>query len=482
MKKILSFLLLASLLLIHCTVYAEPDTNTTSNIVMEDSSLTPPDVSHAEAALLMDLKTGRLIYGKNIDEKLFPASTTKIMTGILALENGNLSDTVTATYEALKDITLEDSHMGILIGEELTFEQLVSGMLIYSANDAANVIAIHLAGSIDAFVEMMNAKAQELGMTNTHFSNACGIHAEDHYTTAQDLAILASYCMQNEKFREIVKTPTYSIPATNKYALERTLPNTNLFLARSRYNYYQPCTGIKTGHTSAAGYCLVSSAEYNDISLLAVVLKCNNTDEQQGAYSYIDSKNLFEFGFNNYSSKKIAAPGDVIADSKVYEAKNDTRVALTVPEEIYALISSSANVEDDIVAEVEMQENLAAPISKGTILGKVTYSHNGTQLAASDLIAANDVEQDKILLVIHTIMKVVASPFFFIPAILLIIIALIARGQKKKRDRKRKIQQLKRNKQRNSPDSSYYRAPDRNASRAEIRNSESKGSNSRYRK
>ena len=129
----------------------------------------------AESALLMDMKTGRVLYGKNIDERLFPASTTKMMTGILALESDSMNDTVTATYEAIKDITLQDSHMGILIGEELTMEQLVSGMLVYSANDAANVIAIHLAGSIEAFADKMNAKAQELGMQNTHFVNACGM-------------------------------------------------------------------------------------------------------------------------------------------------------------------------------------------------------------------------------------------------------------------------------------------------------------------
>lgn len=484
MKKTISFLISAVIMLVMPAAFAEPSegSGSSANIIMEDSSLTPPDVSHSEAALLMDLKTGRLIYGKNVDEKLFPASTTKIMTGILAIENGNPEDVVTATYEALKDITLEDSHMGILIGEELTFEQLVYGMLVYSANDAANVIAIHLAGSLDNFVAQMNAKAQELGMNNTHFVNACGMHNDEHYTTAEDLAILATYCMQNEKFREIVKTPVYQIAPTNKYGMERTLPNTNLFLARSRYHYYQPCTGIKTGHTSQAGYCLVSSAEYNDISLLAVVMKCNNTNEQKNAYSYVDSKNLFEFGFNNYVSKKISAPGDVISDSKVYEAKDDTRVALTVSEDIYALIPSSADIENDILFEVEKQSDLAAPIAKGTVLGKVTYSCRGTQIASADLVAANDVEQDKILFVIHIILKVITSPFFFIPVVLLLIIAVIAKSQKKKRDRKRKIQQLKRNKHRLSGDTGSYRTPDRNASRTEIRDSESKGSNSRYRR
>ena len=146
---------------------SQSDTNTTSQnanslpdgVTMEDPSLTPPNVQYAQSALLMDMASGRVLYSKNLDEKVYPASTTKIMTAILALEMGNMDDTVTATYDALKSITLEDSHMGILTGEELTLDQLVKGMLVYSANDAANVIAIHIAGSLDAFVDLMNQKA-----------------------------------------------------------------------------------------------------------------------------------------------------------------------------------------------------------------------------------------------------------------------------------------------------------------------------------
>lgn len=481
MKKLISVLLSLLLMTMPFGASAEPEDNSSSEITMEDSSLTPPDISHSEAALLMDMNTGRLILGKNTQKRMYPASTTKMMTGILALENGNLNDKVTATYDAIKDITLGDSHMGILIGEEFTLDQLLSGMLVYSANDAANVIAIHLAGSIDAFAEMMNQKAQELGMTNTHFVNACGIHNDEHYTTAEDLAKLAQYCMQNEKFREIVKMPIYSMPATNKYAQERNLQNTNLFLSslRSTYHYYEPCTGIKTGHTDKAGYCLVSSAEYKDISLLAVVLNAKNTDTQSGAYSYVDTKKMFEFGFNNYSSKKLASPGDVVHDSKVYEAKNGTRVALTVPDDIYVLLSSRADLDKDINASVELNsDSLTAPIEQGAVLGKVTYSANGVQLASSDLIAANSVKQDKILHVIHFFVKIITSPFFFVPAILIIILLIISDRQKKKRAKKRRMKQMRRNASRTADSS--YRLPNRNVSGAEIRDIKSKGSNSRY--
>ncbi len=451
----------------------------------EDESLTPPDVSYSKAALLMDMNTGRMIYGKNVDVKMYPASTTKMMTCILALEMGNMADIVTANYQALASITLDDSQIGILIGEEFTFEQLVYGMMVQSANDAANVIAIHLAGSIDAFVELMNQKAQELGMTNTHFVNACGIHDDNHYTTARDLAILARYAMQNETFRDIVKTVVYKIPPTSKYKVERVLTNTNLFLSpiRSAQHIYPPCTGIKTGHTSQSGYCLVASAEYNDTSLLAVSMGCPicpDPNDNEGAYSYIDTKNLFQFGFDNYLHQVIASPGDMVADKTVNEAKNNLRVALTVDNEVSALIPSRPESAAEIVPEITLPEVINAPVAKGDVIGTVTYTYKGTQIGAANLVATNDVELNYVLHVFNIVMKVIKSPFFFIPVILLIVIAIAAYRRKKKMERKRRIQQIRRNRQAGAENELNRRTPDRNASRTERQRSESKGSNSRY--
>ena len=452
---------------------------------MEDPSLKPPKVSYAQTALLMDMSSGRVLYSKNLDERVYPASTTKMMTGILALEMGNMSDSVTATYDALKSITLDDSHMGILIGENLTMEQLVNGMMVYSANDAANVIAIHLAGSMDAFVDIMNQKAQELGMTGTHFVNPCGSHDDNHYTTTRDLAILAKYAMKNEKFREIVKTPVYKIAPTNKYTTERILSNTNLFLgtSRSTYYYYQPAIGIKTGHTSQAGYCLVSAASHNGIELLSIVMNCKNVDTKEQAYSYIDSKALFEFGFDNYKHKPLVSKGDIVSDFKVYEAKDDMRVALTVENDLSALVPGKEADVSEITKTVDMPEQINAPIKKGDIIGTVTYSYKGVQIGSSNLIATNDVERNEIIHVIHIILNIVTSPFFLIPAILLIFILLISRHNKKKRERQRRIQQLKRNRQHNYPaNETGTRTPNRNASRTERINRETRGSNSRYRR
>ncbi len=461
---------------------ASAQTSLGSGITMEDPTLTPPDVSTSSAALLMDMNSGRVLFSKNLDERVFPASTTKIMTGIIALEQGNMNDVVSAPYEALKDITMDDSQMGILVGEELTMDQLIKGMLVYSANDAANVIAVHIAGSIDAFVSLMNQKARELGMTGTNFVNPCGSHDDNHYTTVRDLAVLSKYAMKNEQFREIVKMPIFNMDPTNKYSMARNLVNTNLFLSTSRssYHYYPPATGIKTGHTSQSGYCLVSSAEYDGTALMAIVMGCQNVDTKEKAYSYIDSRALFDFGFDNYAQQTIASVGDIISDSKVNEAKDDMRVAVTVESDVLALIPNRSGSIDEIETAVNLPEQLNAPIAKGDVLGAVTYTYNGIQVGTANLIATNDVERNNLLHVFHLIMGVVLSPFFLIPALLLIIIMLVAKAQKKKRERKRRIQHIK---QRTSQSNeSGKRTPDRNASRTERVDKETKGSNSRYKK
>ena len=331
----------------------------------------------------------------------------------------------------------------------------------------------------------MNQKAQELGMTGTHFVNPCGSHDDNHYTTARDLAILSKYAMKNEQFREIVKMPIYKIPATNKYTSERILVNTNLFLgtSRSTYYYYPPAIGIKTGHTSQAGYCLVSAASYNDTELLAIVMNCKNVDTKEQAYSYLDSKTLFDFGFDNYTHQPLAKVGDIVSDSKVYEAKNDMRVAVTVDNDVSALISNKEGSADLIKMSVNMPEQIAAPIKKGDILGTVTYTYQDVPVGEANLVATNDVERNNLLHVFHLILKVLTSPFFFIPAIILILIIMYARQRKKKLERQKRIQQLKRNRQRSYPDNETgTRTPNRNASRTERVDRETKGSNSRYRK
>ncbi len=459
--------------------YAAPDESDTSasdSIYMENSELKEPDIE-ATAAILTDVKTGRVLYSKNPQKKIYPASTTKIMTGILALEHGNLSDVVTANLSALAPITNEDSHMGILIGEQLTLEQLINGMLVYSANDAANVIATHLGGTPENFVQQMNEKALALGANNTNFVNAYGIHDDNHYTTAEDMVIIARYAMQNEKFREIVKTPIYKIAPTEKYTSERNLPNTNLFLSsyRSADFYDKSVTGVKTGSTNAAGYCLVTTAEKNGTELLSVVFKAPNKSA-----SYEDTKKLLKLGFENYTYTPIAISGNTIQESdKVYEAKDATRVALTVKEDVYALLPKDIDVTTDLEITSDLPKVIKAPIKKGEVLGTITYSYNGSELQTQDLIAANDVERDNIIFLYHIIINTLTHPLFYIPVILIIILIMISRANRRKQEalkRKRRLENARRNANAKNPD------PTRPRPSRYQENTTSKNPNSRYKR
>ena len=259
-----------------------------------------------ESAILIDVDTLEILYSKNPHQKLYPASTTKIMTGILAIELGNMDDIVTVDQEVV-DLT-DGSHIALEPGEKLSLEHLINALLIESANDAALAIAKHISGSIDEFVKLMNEKAKAIGALNTNFVNPNGLPHEEHLSTAYDLALMAKYAMENETFREIVKNYTYTIPITNKKSQERNLWSANrLLYSTERINVngtqttikYEGVNGVKTGYTIAAGQCLVTSYEKDGHKLIAVVLKSS------GKNIYSDIHKLLNYGTNNFEKVKI---------------------------------------------------------------------------------------------------------------------------------------------------------------------------------
>ncbi len=424
---LLSLNILANIL---TPVYAEPEVQT-------ETSPAP----HAEAAILVDMKSGKVLYSKNENEKMYPASITKIMTAILTLESGiDFSEVVQAPEEAISPITNKHSHMGILVGENLTIENLIYGMLVYSANDAANVLAVRVGGSLDGFVQMMNDKATELGAVNTHFANAHGFHDDNHYTTASDIAIIARYAMQNETFREIVKTDMYTIEATNKYKETRYLSSTNHLISRRRQAnyYYKKAIGIKTGYTDESGYCLASAAVDGDTELLSVVLKCHNiTEDESGLYSFMDSKSLLEYGFNNFKYVVIVPTGTVVADSSVYESKKNIRVTLTPKEDIGNILPVDVDM-NEIKGESVINEKIAAPIAKGDELGTITYTYKGEKIGESALIAVNDVEKDYIVASIHLVIKILTHPIFIVFVLLILYLRFTANARRKRRRKNRR--------------------------------------------
>ena len=258
----------------------------------------------AETGIVMDLDTGEILYAKGIDEKRAPASITKIMTAMLAIEKVPLDTEITFTDE-VNNIEPGSTHIGIKPGETLSMEESLYGILLGSANEVSSGVAEYIGGTVQAFVDMMNQRAQDLGCKNTHFVNANGLYADDHYTTARDMALIAQAAFQNETFRNIVKTQYYIIPPTNITAEERWINNHHQMIQNGEH-YYEGCLGGKNGYTVKAGNTLVTYAEKNSMRLVCVVLK--GTTEY-----YNDTKNLLDYGFNNFEKLKLSS--EVLAES-----------------------------------------------------------------------------------------------------------------------------------------------------------------------
>lgn len=408
-----------------------------------------------DAAILIDMDTGRILYEKNADKKVYPASTTKIMTGILVLENcgDRLGDIVTAGEIVNDIIGTGASHIGICVGEELTVEQLLCAVLIASANEACDVLAEYMCGSVDEFVALMNKKAEELGMNNTHFANAHGFHDANHYTTAKDMAIIARYAMKNEKFREIVKMPTYFIDKTNKYNYgdgTRNLSNTSDLIKQGTSAYYKYATGIKTGYTSEAGNCLVASATKeseksstkSEMNLIAATFNSQSENGYSGKYS--DVTDMFEYGFNNYSIVSISVPDKEVGEVSLKYGKGFDSVTAVIGEEIKTLLPNDINMENDIKKNYTYKENLKAPIKKGDIVGSVEYIYTDTvtgesiNLGTANLVAKNDIEKAFFKQVGSFFKKLIFNGFVLTLIIIFVLLIIIASALRRKRKKRRR--------------------------------------------
>ncbi len=342
---------------------------------------------NASSALLIDNRTNKILYNKNENKRLFPASTTKIVTAIIVLENHSLNEEVTASYDAIMTIPSGYSTANIQIGEILTVEQLLELLLVHSANDAANVLAEYAGGSIDSFVSMMNTKINELGLTDTHFTNPYGLQEDNHYTTAHDLAIIMQYCLKNESFRKIAGQASCAIPATNK-SEPRKYSSTNELLIAGNRNYYPYLIAGKTGYTAKAGGCLVSVAYNNNLELISIILNSNDR--------FGDTKKLFNYGYSNFSLKNIVNENDVITSIDVKNAKKDFKnLDLKVTENVPVLVNNNDNLES-ISPKIEINSNIEAPIEEGQNLGKVSYTVNGVTYS-TDLVATQNVEKSEII-------------------------------------------------------------------------------------
>lgn len=330
----------------------------------------------AGAAILMDWHTGEVLYAKDATRRRDPASTTKVLTALIALERGRLSDRVTISARAART---PGSSMHIRAGEVYSLHDLIHGLMLRSGNDAAVAIAEHMAGSVEAFAEVMNRRAKELGAKDSHFTNPHGLTDPGHFSTAYDLALITRHALENETFRNTVSLRER--PLTYEY-LHRdvVLHNTNRLL-----RMMPDADGVKTGTTAAAGACLIASATRDEQKLLAVVLHAGNR--------WNDSHRLLEWGFGNFHLAYLGRAGDILLHAPVHDGKQ-LAVPLALAQDLVAVLPRSAPVPK---LNVELSPNLAAPVRRGDRVGRVTVTEGTKQPLVVDLTAADDVPRASLL-------------------------------------------------------------------------------------
>ena len=407
-----------------------------------------PDIL-AKAALLVDVESGAVAYAKNEHQELYPASLTKVMTALLvldAIEDGKLSmdQEITASETAFAGLASDGSNAGIKAGEILTVRNLLYCMMVVSANEACNILAEAVSGSVEAFVAEMNTRANLIGCSDTKFANTNGLHNVEHYTTAWDMYLIAREAYTHEVFMRICSIKYFELPATETNRMRSFYTTNYLIDAHRNNNYlYSGAKGIKTGFTSDAGYCLIACAERNDRNLLSVVLGSERVDLENGTRdtrSFSETIKLLDYGFDQFSRQIILSSNELIDEIPVALSQQQNSVKLHPAQEIERLIPVDIDPAKDIRREVTfLYETVDAPVTKGQVLGSVKLSHGDTVYATVDLLADEDVSSSRILVFQRDAMLFLQKPVVkisavaFVALILLIIILRFVLGRRRRR-------------------------------------------------
>lgn len=382
MKKIRIILIL---ILIFNIFIANTTISFANSSVDQDYSIQTNDI-YSEGAILINASTGQILFEKNAHKKLYPASTTKILTALLIEEKFNLDDEVTIDPESPFTI---GARIYVHEDEIFTIEQLLNALLIDSANDVANALAIYHSGSIEEFSKAMNAKAETLGATNTNFVNPSGLHDKNHYTTAYDLSQIAKEFYKNDVLMSIVKKSTYSIPPTNKVEETRYLKSSNKFLYSETSEYlldyrgkqifakFDSVTGMKTGYTDEANNCLITSAVNGNKELISVTLNAT------GRHSYTDSRKLIEFGFNEFSIKNYYKKNEMVKEIEINNFKK-SKVSLLAKEDINVLLNN--NFDPTKLETENILYNIELPLEKGSTIGEFNVYYDEKLISSSPLV------------------------------------------------------------------------------------------------
>ncbi len=400
------------------------------------SALDDPPLHSAKAVVLADMDSGRLLFEMNKDEQRSPASLTKIMTVLLAveaLERGEVSldEMVTAQADCLAGLNTDSSTSGIQPGEIISYQDLLYCAMVHSANEACNILAHRVSGSVPAFVELMNRRAAELGCTNTHFSDPNGLSNENHYTTAYEMYLITREALEHPLFAEICNTRGYDMAATN-LSQARSFSNSNaLITADSEYGssyVYPAAAGVKTGFTQLAGYCLVSTAEKDGVRLLAVVMGCDGwlnagIDEYE---NFTDSIRLYNWAFENFSYRQAVSSLSTVTRVEVENAvETDAYASLRPQNDVTLLLPKDLNLGSIELSPTIYTEKLVAPIEAGTVLGRAEILIDGRSYGSVDLVNALKVELSRREFVTQRVHQTFSSPWIIV---LIVVLAILAIG------------------------------------------------------
>ncbi|MBE5941520.1 MAG: D-alanyl-D-alanine carboxypeptidase [Lachnospiraceae bacterium] len=345
----------------------------------------PPDLV-CNAAIVMDAASGQILYEKNAYERKYPASITKILTTLVALDHGvNFDDTVVMSENAIWGIERNSTNIGLDVGEKVTVRDIMYATMVQSANECAYAVAELVAGDLESFAKLMNDRIEEIGCTDTHFVTPNGLHDDNHYTCAYDMALITKEALKNDTFREIAGTLSYVVPETNLADETRPLWNGNKMINPAESNYYEYCKGGKTGYTSMANNTLVTFAEKDGLELICVILDCDGWK-----YSYTDSKALYNYCYNNYTyfrpltdftfeskNEELSETNSILQN--YYSSLNHEMVDLVVDRDYSLLLNKSVDT-----TKIEKQINLF-DTAKDNVLGEIIFSYEGEQIGSTPI-------------------------------------------------------------------------------------------------
>ena len=456
-KKTLLYIAILSVILTNTLtrVFAEPSSEISSESMTETTTAategTSPQMQlpvQAEACILIDANSGIILYQKNAHEKLYPASITKIMTTLLACENGKMNDTITHSHNAVFNIGPGSSHIGMDEGEQVNFEDALYGIILESANEVCMAVAEHIDGTVEKFVERMNKKAAELGCKDTHFANPHGFHDDNHYTTCYDMSLITRAAIRNEEFLKIFSTVNHTIPPTNKN-VERYLHNKDKMMRPTSPYYYENIIGGKTGFHDQALNTLVTYAGKDDIKLITVVMKDNGAN-----LTYSDTKTLMEYGFSLFETKTLVSADSYRADIPVIQQYKDKTydlgtVSLKLKED-YSLKVPRFIDTAALTLKPDLSDNIPAPVIAGTKVGTLNIYYDDCLLGSAEVVTATGLDAvpqselehreniEKLKAFAIKAIKVLGIAIVVI-AILTIIFKIISLIRRKNNRRRRKI-------------------------------------------